>query len=83
MIELEMLNTPFTVELRLSRLESKVTSRLKELLLELAFKQLKEVSLRTFYSQDLIASPSTETLFFTSAFSWASLLLAGLYQFKN
>ncbi len=78
-----MLNTLFTVERKLFRQESKETQKLKVLLLELASKQLKEDSLRIFYSQDLIVSHSTETLSYMLEFSWVSLLLAGLYLFQN
>jgi len=56
--------------LRLFKQESKVILKHKEWLLEQVSRQLKEASLRIFYSLDLTGSLSTETLFFTSLFFW-------------
>jgi hypothetical protein len=83
MIGLEMPSTQYMVELRLFRQESKVILKPKVLLLGQVSKQLRVVSSKIFYSQDLTASLSTETLFFMLAFSLDLLSLVGQFQFKN
>ena len=78
-----MPSTQYMVELRLFRQESKVILKPKVLLLGQVSKQLRVVSSKIYYSQDLTASLSTETLFFMLAFSLDLLSSVGQFQCKN